>query len=232
MSKLLENCSLFIINSFIILTVILFAFFGNKAIPTVAEQQQRHTIIIDAGHGGIDGGALSCTGALESHINLAFAKRLNDLMHLFGYNTIMIRDTDISVYTEGDTIAAKKVSDIKERVRIANTTAHALYLSIHQNHYPDPKYWGSQIFYNAKEGSSDLAALLQQSIKENISTDNHRKVKKSSGVYLMDHINCKGILIECGFLSNLKEEALLRNSEYQKKLCCVIATTTAQYLNT
>ena len=153
-------------------------------------------------------------------------------MHLLGIRTVMIRDTDRSVYTEGTTIAAKKVSDIKERVRIVNTTPNALLISIHQNYFQDGRYSGAQVFYNSQSDSKLLAENLQTAFREKISSANKRQVKKASGVYLMEHINCTGVLVECGFLSNFQEEALLRDSSYQNALCCVIAATVSQFINT
>lgn len=206
---------------------------GNRAISVLSQELEIHnTVIIDAGHGGIDGGAVSVSGVYESQINLEISQKLNDMMRLLGIRTIMIRDTDNSVYTEGKTIAAKKVSDIHERVRIVNTTPNALLVSIHQNMFSDPKYNGTQVFYNNRSDSKILADCLQAAMRQNINSVNKRQCKEASGIYLMDHINCHGILIECGFLSNPEEEQNLRNPEYQKKLCSVIATTVSQYLNT
>ena len=207
--------------------------YGNQIISTLAENQTIHNyVVIDAGHGGVDGGAVSCTGAYESNINLEIALELNDLMHLLGIRTVMIRETDRSVYTNGETIAAKKVSDIKERVRIVNTTPNAILLSIHQNNFRDSRYSGTQVFYNAHPDSADLAEKLQSSFRDNLNPTNKRPIKRSSGVYLMEHTNCPGVLVECGFLSNPEEEAKLRNHTYQKKICCIIGTTISQYLNT
>lgn len=206
---------------------------GNYAVTTFsANNTLRKNIVIDAGHGGIDGGAVSCTGVYESKINLQIALKLDDLMHLLGVHTVMIRDTDRSVYTSGQTIAAKKVSDIRERIRIVNTTPNAVFVSIHQNYFHDPRYSGTQVFYNNQSDSKLLAEQMQSSFRENINAGNRRQVKKTKGVYLMEHINCTGILIEGGFLSNPAEEALLRDSVYQNKLCCVIAATISTYLNT
>ena len=222
-----------------ILYILLFAcalllpILGNHTVTVLSKNATVYPcVIIDAGHGGVDGGAVSCTGVSESQINLEISLRLKDLFHLIGVQTVMIRDVDKSVYTEGETIAAKKVSDIKERVRIANTTPKAIYLSIHQNHFSDPQYRGAQVFYNAQEGSRELAEYMQGTMRKYLDADNKRQCKKTSGIYLMEHINCPGILIECGFLSNPDEEAILRNSGYQKKLCCVISSVTAQYQNT
>lgn len=206
---------------------------GNHAVTVFSESRQPATnIVIDAGHGGVDGGAVSCTGAYESQINLQIALRLEDMMHLIGLRTVMIRDTDRSVFTQGNTIASKKISDIKERVRIINTTPAALLVSIHQNNFHDARYFGAQVFYNGQPSSQLLAEQLQSALRSNLCPSNKRQVKKSSNVYLMDHINCTGVLIECGFLSNPNEESMLRTPKYQKQLCCVIATTISQYLNT
>ena len=192
-------------------------------------EHKTHTIIIDAGHGGVDGGAISCTGALESQINLEIALRLEELLHFLGFETKMIRRTDVSVYTEGETIAAKKISDLKNRVKIVNETDGGILISIHQNQFSDSKYSGAQVFYGKKEIAKDLAIKLQTAFVSNLNIGSNRKAKIASGVYLMDKITNPGVLIECGFLSNLKEEALLRDPQYQKKLCAVIGATLSSY---
>lgn len=207
---------------------------SNQAITTAAEGQPvpgRTCVIIDAGHGGVDGGATSCTGVLESSINLQIALRLEDLMHLLGYDTKMIRTTDISVYTDGSTIAQKKISDLKERVRMINTVENGLLVSIHQNQFPDSRYSGAQVFYAKAPDSELLAKQLQTAFVGTLNPGSRRLAKKSQGIYLMENIQCTGILIECGFLSNPQEEALLRDPAYQKKLCSVIASNLCLYLD-
>ena len=218
---------------FTIVAVLAAAEWGSRTATAIADSApipREHCIIIDPGHGGEDGGATSCTGIVESVYNLDISLRLNDLFHLLGYETKIIRTTDISVYTKGETIAQKKVSDLKERVRIANEAENALLLSIHQNNYPDSRYSGIQVFYAQSEGSELLAKQLQSSLLSNLHPKTNRDARKSSGVYLMEHIRCPGVLIECGFLSNPEEEAKLRDSTYQKKMCCVIAATVSEYL--
>lgn len=217
-----------------IAAVLVAAEWGSRTVTVIAENtpiSREHCIIIDPGHGGEDGGATSCTGIVESTYNLDISLRLNDLFHLLGYDTRMIRTTDISVYTKGETIAQKKVSDLKERVRIVNETENALLLSIHQNNFSDSRYSGAQVFYAETQGSEFLAKQLQDTFAATLNPGSNRKSKKSDGVYLMEHIRCTGILIECGFLSNAAEEAKLRNSDYQKKLCSVIAATVSKYLS-
>ena len=198
---------------------------SDQAITVMSESaplSDRRCIIIDAGHGGVDGGATSCTGVLESQINLEISLRLNDLCHLLGMETKMIRTTDISVYTEGQTISQKKVSDLKHRVQIINETPNATVISIHQNYFSDGRYSGAQVFYPKDESSCHLAEVMQLAFGVTGST---RIAKPYQGVYLMEHIRCPGVLVECGFLSNPQEEAKLRSPEYQKFLCCVIVST-------
>lgn len=221
---------------YLIAAVLMLAFteFGSRSVTAFVENRPaewEHVILIDAGHGGEDGGATSCTGALESGINLEIALRLEDLMHLLGYRTQMIRRTDISVYTQGDTIAAKKISDLKQRVKIVNETTNGILVSIHQNTFPDGRYHGAQIFYNTIPGSKELAQVMQTAFVQSLNSGSNRKCKKADGVYLMEHIQRPGVLVECGFLSNPAEEANLRAGEYQKKLCCVIASALSLYLN-
>ena len=214
--------------------LLLAVIWGSRAVTIISEHmpvEREHCIIIDAGHGGEDGGATSCTGKLESSFNLEISLRLNDLLHLLGYDTAMIRREDVSIYTKGETIAQKKVSDLKERVRIVNETENALLISIHQNTYPESRYSGAQVFYSETDGSQQLAKELQSAFVTTINAGSNRKSKKSEGIYLMEHISSTGVLIECGFLSNPEEEAKLRSEEYQKKICCVIASTVSSFLS-
>ena len=220
---------------FYLLVVVLLlgaAQWGSDTVTAIFNAQplhSNHTIIIDAGHGGVDGGATSCTGVLESQLNLEISLRLEDLLHLLGYKTLMIRRDDISVYTEGETIAQKKISDLKERVRIVNSTDNAILISIHQNTFSDNRYGGAQVFYANAGESKELAQILQKSLVTTINRGSNRQCKKASGVYLMKEIEKSGILIECGFLSNPTEEALLRSGEYQMQLCCVIASAISNF---
>lgn len=214
--------------------VISLAFGLSSAVTTAADAivpDREVRFVIDAGHGGVDGGATSCTGVLESQINLEIALRLDDVMRLLGYKTVMIRTEDISIYTEGNTIAAKKVSDLKQRVKIANENTGAVLISIHQNTYPQERYSGAQIFYNSVEGSQVLAQRLQQAFAATINPGSSREIKKAENVYLMEHCQIPAVLVECGFISNVQEEANLRDPAYQKKLCCVLAATVISCTN-
>ena len=225
--------SLLPIYFLIIFCLLIVTIGGSRAVTVLSENSavsNRKTVVVDAGHGGVDGGATSCTGVLESQFNLEIAQKLNDLLNLLGLNTVMVRNTDCSVYTEGQTIAQKKVSDLKERVRIVNSTENCILISIHQNLFSDSKYSGAQVFYAPTEGSRILAKEIQASFIKAINPGSHRQEKKADSIYLMQHINCPGVLIECGFLSNPQEEYLLRTKEYQQKICCIIACTVSNYL--
>lgn len=214
--------------------MLLGAYWGSQAVSVLSESlsgKERHCIVIDPGHGGEDGGASSCTGRLESGYNLEIALRLEDIFHLLGYDTKLIRREDVSVYTTGQTIAQKKVSDLKNRVKLINETKNGILLSIHQNYYPDSRYSGVQVFCGNSEGSEALAKHLQASLVAGLNPGSRRQAKQGKGIYLLEHIQCSGALIECGFLSNPREEALLRDSAYQKKLCCVIGSALNRYLS-
>ena len=218
----------------ILCLTLLITCWGSHSVTVFSENapiRRKNTIVIDPGHGGIDGGATSCTGVLESKFNLDISLCLNDLFHFLGYETTMIRTEDVSVYREGDTIARKKMSDLKERVRMVGQTENPVLLSIHQNYFTDEKYSGAQVFYAATEGSQNLASEMQKSLVKYLNPGSKRLEKKSSGVYLMKHISCPAVLIECGFLSNPEEEAKLKEKEYQQKLCCVIASSVSTFLS-
>ena len=218
----------------VFLILLLAVVIGNHTINVSVENapvENRRCVVIDAGHGGVDGGATSCTGVLESGINLEIALRLNDLMNLLGMDTVMIRTTDCSVYTEGESIAAKKYSDLKQRVKIVNDKGNAVLVSIHQNYFSNSRYSGAQVFYSDTQGSDILARSMQRNFIATINKNSNRKAKRASGVYLMQHSNWTGVLVECGFISNSSEEERLRNKSYQIDICCVIASTCSNYLN-
>lgn len=218
---------------FLCAAVVAGCLFFSRGVTVFSEQEARKgrgCIVIDPGHGGVDGGATSCTGKLESAYNLEIALRLRDVFHLLGYPTRMIRTTDTSIYTKGDTIAAQKMSDLKERVRIVNESENNILVSIHQNNFSDSRYSGAQVFYAATEGSRELAEFMQTALVRAVNPGSNRKIKQAKGIYLMEHIENPGILVECGFLSNPEEEHKLGSPEYQKKLCCVIAAVTAEFM--
>lgn len=196
---------------------------AGAALPAAGSQPQ--TVIIDPGHGGEDGGATGVSGTQESGVNLAVSLRLEAVLRLFGVEPVLIRRTDTAVYAAGaKTIAEKKVSDLHNRTELVNRTPNALLVSIHQNYFPEGQYSGAQVFYAADAQSRALAQRMQTLLRETLNPGNRREAKAApKSVYLMNHIQCVGVLVECGFLSNAGEEAKLITPAYQTQLALTIA---------
>ena len=182
-------------------------------------------LILDAGHGGEDGGAVSITGVPESQINLSIVLKLRDILGLYGVDPVVLREIDVSLHDDSaNTLREKKRSDMKNRVAAIEEVEGGTLLSIHQNTYPGSRYHGAHVFYAPTEGSQSLAEHFQNSIKAALQPDNERAVKRiPDSVYIMNHITCPAVLIECGFLTNPGEEAMLRDEDYQRKLSAVVA---------
>ena len=186
---------------------------------------QQPVLVIDAGHGGEDGGAVSLTGAPESRINLAVALRLDGVLGLYGVPVQMLRTEDISLHDkDAQTLRQKKNSDLHNRVARVNAQENAVLLSIHQNSYPDGRYSGAQAFYAPTDGSRELAQTMQESLRTALAPNNGRLEKQiPDTIYLMNHVSCPAVLVECGFLTNPQEERLLQDGTYQTKLACALA---------
>ena len=192
------------------------------------------TVVIDAGHWGEDGGAISVSGAVESQINLAIALRLDQVLGLYGVNTVLLRDSDISLHdADASTLRQKKVSDLHNRVEAIEALEDPVVISIHQNTFPSGKYHGAQVFYANGELSLPLAQITQSMLRQVLDPGNDRKpTAVSESVYLMSHISCRAILVECGFLSNPQEDLLLQSEDYQTKLAAVLAGAYLSYQKT
>lgn len=201
---------------------------GEEAFSPVRFPERQ--LILDAGHGGEDGGAVSLTGVPESNINLAVVLKLDQLLGFFGQAPILLRDSDISIYDPGcETLRQKKVSDLHNRVSAIEGTENAVVISIHQNTFSNPAYHGAQVFFRAGEESKALAELVQSALREGLDRENKRAPAQiPDSVYLMKHITCPAVLVECGFLSNPSEEARLRESGYQTQLALCVAAAWLQ----
>lgn len=179
-----------------------------------------YEIIIDAGHGLPDGGAVASDGTIESDINLEIVSKLVNHMSMAGFKCTLTRNSRDSIYSSGETIHAKKVSDIKERIKIADANKDSLFISVHMNTFTTPDVYGTQVFYKShSELSKDLASELQRVINLKFQPDNEKVCKPiPSNVYLFNNIENDCILIECGFLTNNEDLKKLKNSEFQTEL--------------
>ena len=203
----------------------------GRDVMVSGESSREFCVVIDPGHGGEDGGCVGISGAGEAALNLAISLRLRDLLALCGVKTSMIRETDVAVYSDGcQTISEKKVSDLKNRVRMVNETPDAVLVSIHQNFFEQSKYHGAQVFYADTDGSRAWAEQTQTLLRECFDNGNHRECKPSKSVYLMEHVKCPAILVECGFLSNPAEEKCLQMDAYQQKIAAVISVSVCRFL--
>lgn len=198
------------------------------------EKPSQPVLIIDAGHGGEDGGAISLSGVSESQLNLAIAQRVDLVMGLYGAPSVMLRQADISLHSpQSHTLREKKVSDLHNRVKLVSQQQNGVLLSIHQNSFPSGKYSGAQVFYAPTHGSRQLAEAMQGALRVAADPLNTRQVAAiAKSVYLMNHIDCPAILVECGFLTNPAEERQLQDSGYQSKLAAAMAGCWLNYRET
>jgi len=196
----------------------------GRAVP-VSATGKGYTLVLDAGHGGEDGGAQSAAGDKESDINLGIVLRLDQLMGLCGVPAVLTRDGDHAIYDpEAQSLREKKVSDLHNRVKLIQSQENPILLSVHQNSYPDPRYSGAQVFYGGGEDSRLWGEYTQEVLRLSLDADNDRKAKKiPETVYLMNHITCPAVLVECGFMSNGAEASLLLTSGYQTKVAAALA---------
>lgn len=190
-------------------------------------------IVVDAGHGGFDGGASTDDGVSEKGINLNIALYLKDYLNFFGFQVVMTRETDTSTEDEGlTTIRSRKSSDLHNRMALMEKTENAIFVSIHQNHYSSSQYSGAQVFYsgNFSEQSSVLAQNIQESIVYYLQPGNTRQIKPcGTSVYLIYNAVKPAVLVECGFLSNYEEAENLKTKDYQRKMAFSIALGILNY---
>lgn len=195
--------------------------------------EKKGTIILDAGHGGEDGGAVGINGALEKDINLAIALELEKCLKYNNFDVIMIRDSDVSVGDQSlGTIAARKRSDTKNRLQKVEKAGECLLISIHQNHFSESKYSGAQVFYSGnREESAQLAEAIRENIVSSLQPDNRRENKVAGkNIYLLYHCQVPAVLVECGFLSNPEEAGKLSTESYQKDMAAAIYNGLIDYL--
>ncbi len=197
--------------------------------------QLKNTVILDAGHGGEDGGAVAADGTMEKDLNLAISNAIAGYFELFGIPYIPVRTTDISVCDEGLTsIKERKRSDILNRYALVNDTPDAVLLSIHQNMFSEPKYYGTQVFYAGGDPTSEnLASTIREAVLTGLQPENTRAIKPSTdSIYLLYHAKTTSVLVECGFLSNENELQKLKDEAYESQISYFIFKGMLQYLTT
>lgn len=209
--------------------------FDNQALVASAplSNDSLPVIILDAGHGGFDGGCVSYNGVSEKGINLNIMLVLKALLESDGFEVVTTRDSDVSIYDEGvEGLSAQKKSDMKNRLDIFNSRENALAISIHQNQYTDPKYSGAQMFFSETNPESQgLAQSLQDAFVENLQPDNKREIKLTGDdLYLIYYAKVPSVMAECGFLSNPEEADLLQTEMYQKQVAFTIYKGIKNYL--
>lgn len=188
-------------------------------------------LVIDAGHGGADGGAVAADGTPESDINLDIALRLEALAAFWGVEAVMTRSTDdIDYPAEATTISAMKKADQNARVALINETPGAILVSIHQNNYPASSPSGIQVFYGTEAGSDTFADIMQDNLTAQLYPQNRRVAAAiDDDVYLMRKAQCRAVLVECGFLSNPDDLQNLKTVDYRMKLAVVMLASYLQY---
>lgn len=196
--------------------------------------RQGRLLLIDPGHGGEDGGAVSVSGIPESGINLAIALKCDQLAGLFGQPVQLLRREEVSLADpDAETLRQKKRSDLEKRVEIVNGASDAVLLSIHQNFFTNAAYSGAQVFHRPGEESKLWATEVQNQLRQHLDEHNQRQVKEiPTEIYLMSHISCPAILVECGFLSNPEEDALLQTEDYQCRMAVTIMGACLGYFDT
>lgn len=200
----------------------------TPSLPSLEEipQGKPFTVVLDAGHGGEDGGAVSASGVLEKDLNLKIAFLVKEILEAANVSVVMTRADDRLLYDPNvDFKGRKKALDLAARRKIAEETENAFFVSIHMNAYPLTQYNGLQVWYSAdNENAQKAAKTLQSAAKFHLQPDNNRQVKPAtSSIYLLHHLTCPALLVECGFLSNEAEAARLADESYQRELAFVIA---------
>ncbi len=228
-------CSVSLLGIFLFGGLLSVAFQETPHLATAAVSAvQKPVIVLDAGHGGEDSGAVD-NGLLEKDINLSIALSLRDMLTLCGYEVRMTRETDVSVYDKtAQTTREKKVSDLKNRTALINSDPHQILVSIHQNKFEQSQYFGTQLFYASQQPNSEkLAESIRQSVIGLLQPDNKRELKPAdNNIYILNHAEVPAVIVECGFLSNPDEAAKLSDGTYQQQMafaiCCGILSYAEQ----
>ncbi len=218
-----------LISALFVVFMMFFCVVGNlissEKSKTVMEDRT-YTVVLDAGHGGEDGGASSSNGIFEKNLNLAVAMNIGAYLEQHGVSVVYTRTEDVLLYDRNENYQGrKKILDLAARLKIARECENAIFVSIHMNAFPQKQYSGLQVYYSPHHPlSKTLASAVQENARSYLDTTNQRKIKQAdSSIYLLDRLDKPAILIECGFLSNDAEAEKLASEDYQKQLSLVIA---------
>lgn len=211
-----------LIGCFIVLAIC--ARITEHALPTAAAASTKPVIVLDAGHGGLDSGAVGATGVLEKDVNLSIVLALRDMFEMSGFEVVLTRDEDISIYDPGvEGIRNQKLNDMDNRLEIIQKYPDSIFLCIHQNNFTDPKYFGGQMFYNNNNPQNRTLAQIMQNKFAQLQPGNGREIKLTGEeLFLLKSNKNPSLMIECGFLSNPEEEQKLSTWEYQQKVAFTI----------
>lgn len=204
-------------------------FVSNGGLKPVINQNSRSTLVLDAGHGGIDGGAISDSGLKESDINLQIALKTEALVRFLGIDTVMTRETDTD---NSDNKAYSEHDNLVQRAKLANSTENAVLISIHQNKFPSAVVSGAEVMYSDNDDSKALGLITQDNLVALLDSSNRRVARPApKELLLTSSVECPTILVECGFMSNPQEVQKLASNDYQLKLAAILAGSYIQFLN-
>ena len=203
---------------------------GNRFAGADNPDAEALVVIIDAGHGGIDSGAVGIDNIIEKDINLSVAKKLEQLLNITNIEVVMTRTEDVLL--NNDNAPRRKASDLTNRIRVCQKYPSALFISIHMNTYPQEKYKGLQVFYSTNNlESANLADILKKNNQKYLQPDNNREIRRGKNIFVLERTNNCAVLIECGFLTNHEEARLLNTDDYQNKLSRILFISILQHLD-
>ncbi len=207
-------------------TAVLFAFPNNA--KSVIGPYSGHTLLIDAGHGGVDGGAVSSNGLKESDVNLSVALKMSGLCELMGIEHKMTRNTDAGCL---EAESYSEHNDLAARADMANAIDNCVLISVHQNKYPSELVRGAEVMYASTQGSRELGLLMQDNMVRVLDPENRRVAHGApEELLLTSSVSCPAVLAECGFLSNPQEAALLADADYQTKIAVTLVASYIQFI--
>jgi len=220
-----------LIGCFVVLAIC--ARITERALPTAAAASDKPVIVLDAGHGGMDSGAVGANGVLEKDVNLSIVLALREMFRMSGFDVVLTREEDISIYDAGvEGIRNQKLNDMDNRLEIIQKYPDSIFLCIHQNNYTDPRYFGGQMFYNNNNPKNRTLAQIMQNRFAKLQEGNDREIKLTGNeLFLLKSNKNPSLMIECGFLSNPDEEQKLATWEYQQKVAFTIYGGVMEFLD-